>query len=169
MPRLGSVEWLALQSGLPARLQHDPALVRYATRTRRARRWIVVGGLVVVMISDLVFDSHGGPVLGFPTSLVPAWFAARIIPDLVVRNRAIGAVRVAGLSARSPTRYVVPTARRWLLGSFALALAGVVLSRGPASSWQRRRSDPGLGGDRDVRITRRRPHRPPLAAGGERR
>ena len=133
VPKLGSVEWLVLQAGLPERLVNDPALARYARRTRRWRLGIVLGvfgGSYAWAVLATVVE------LPKPNAVVVlvAWFAARLLPELCWSHRASSSTRLAVVEDRSPLRYVTPTARRWLTAAVALA-AGCVgwsLVLGPA-------------------------------------
>ncbi|MGH9272687.1 MAG: hypothetical protein ACRDZ2_15615, partial [Ilumatobacteraceae bacterium] len=141
LPELGSPRWAALQTGLPASLQDDPALVRY---TRRARRWRIAGVLagwwglpllwVVVTERPLPVTAMGG--LEY---VIAGWFAGGLVHDLFVRNRTSAVVRVAQLTTRPPLRYVTTTARRWLLASYALSGAAAILAivAGDGMSWRR--------------------------------
>ena len=127
LPDLGSNEWMALQQGLPLSLVDDPALSRYASRTRRWRVYGVLGG-VAGAYGWTFFPLHDGPrQSNLPVALFIGWFAAGVLPELFVRNRPGTDVRAAALESRSVWRYVTPTAARWLVGSGALTLAAVLV------------------------------------------
>ena len=118
---------MALQQGLPLSLAADPALNRYAVRTRRWRV-LGVGGGLFASAAWAYFPFHEGlrswnPAVG----LVVGWFAAGVLPEIFVRHRPATSVRAAALKSRSVRRYVSPTAWRWLAGSIALSAAAVAI------------------------------------------
>lgn len=127
LPELGSNEWMALQQGLPPSLLGDPALSRYASRTRRWRMFGVLGG-VAGAFGWTLFPLHDGRrQSNLVVALFIGWFAAGVLPELFVRNRPGRDVRAAALESRSVRRYVTPTAARWLVGSGALTLAALLV------------------------------------------
>lgn len=127
LPELGSNEWMALQQGLPSSLADDPALSRYARRTRRWRLYGTVGGLVGTYAWTF-FPLHDGRRSADAfVGLVVGWFVAGVVPELFVRNRPSSGLRAAGLETRSVRRYVSPTAWRWLAGSLVLTISAVVI------------------------------------------
>ncbi|MGB8860135.1 MAG: hypothetical protein WCC60_12800 [Ilumatobacteraceae bacterium] len=127
VPELGTNEWMALQQGLPRSLVGDPALSRYATRTRRWRMYGVVGGAAGA-IGWTFFPLHDGRrQSNLAVALFIGWFVAGVVPELFVRNRPGGGVRAAALDSRGARRYVTSSAARWLVGSGALTLAALLV------------------------------------------
>lgn len=127
IPDLGSNEWMALQHGLALTLADDPALSRYAQRSRRWRLYGIVGGLFGTY-AWAFFPFHDGLRSANPfVGLVVGWFVAGVLPELFVRNRPKSELRVAALEERSVRRYVNPTAWHWLAGSVVLTISAVVI------------------------------------------
>lgn len=127
VPELGSNEWMALQQGLPRSLVGDPALSRYASRTRRWRTYGVIGGVAGAIGWTFIPLHDGRRQPNLVVALFIAWFVAGVLPELFVRNRPGRDVRAAALESRSVRRYVTPTATRWLAGSGALTLAALLV------------------------------------------
>ncbi len=125
LPQLGSPAFTAMQAGLPPSRGDDPALVRYA---RRTRRWRIGGTLAAIAAMVAVATlTEGRTAMPFQAAIV-GWFAGGLILDLFARNRSTPDVRVAQLTTRSVLRYVTPTARRWLIASFGLTAVSAALS-----------------------------------------
>lgn len=127
LPELGTNEWMALQQGLPPALVDDPALSRYASRTRRWRAFGVAGGVLGAFLWTLIPFHDGRRHSNLLVALFIGWFVAGVLPELFVRNRPGTDVRAATLESRSIRRYVTSTAARWLAGSVALTLAALLV------------------------------------------
>lgn len=140
LPELGSPSWAALQTGLPASLEDDPAFVRYTRRARWSRIAGVLVGWFVIPTLWVVLTERPLPItpLGGYEYAIAGWFVGGLVHDLFVRNRASASVRVAELTPRSPLRYVTATARRWLLASYALTALAATLAIAVAEpvSWR---------------------------------
>lgn len=132
VPRLGSTEWMSLQAGLPQPLANDPALLRYARRTR-VWRAVGVGGAVVGSIGWAALHlGDNRTSVNFGVALFIGWFGAGVLPELFVRNRRPTEQRAAALAARAPGRFVTPTARRWLAASYVGIVAAIVVRQSVA-------------------------------------
>jgi hypothetical protein len=112
-----------LQTGLPKRLAHDPALDGYLQRTRRWRTFGVLGGVIGSILWMNLSNTRNAITT---TSLFVGWFAAGILPELFVRNRPDPTTRVALLEPRRATRYVTPSAWHWLLAAYLFTAAALV-------------------------------------------
>lgn len=127
VPPLGSTEWMSMQSGLPQPLADDPALLRYARRTRVWRAIGVCGAIVGSIGWAALRLGDNRTSVNFTVALFIGWFGAGVLPELFVRNRRATEQRAAALAARAPGRFVTPTARRWLTASYVGIVAAIVV------------------------------------------
>lgn len=127
LPEFGSASWMTVQVGLPAHLAVDGALARYARRTRRWRIGGIMGAFAGSIGWGILQLSGERTSVNMLVALFIGWFGAGVVPELFVRNRTPTEHRAAALSPRAPTRYLTPTARRWLVASYLGILAALVV------------------------------------------
>ena len=126
LPQLGgTAAFTAIQAGLPRSRGDDPALVRYA---RRTRRWRIGGALIAFAVMVAVATITEGHTALPLQAMIVGWFAGGLVLDLFARNRSRAGRPRGATDDPLGAAHVTPTARRWLIASFGLGAAAAALS-----------------------------------------